>query len=456
MNNGLFKTKYYYKRTEIFLFIANEEELKAFNTFIESHNIIISSTITINKYQVKLFRYNNYHIAMTCPMSTGGRGASDVLHNVANEFPNLQYVVNIGCCATTSRKVKNEVVFADKVFDADLRKEKKNGTEYAIGENKHSTLSNRIKLNIELLSGKDYSLVLEPMISSSAVIKNKITKKQYVKAYPYASGIEMEGLAISDYALMRNIEWMVIKGTSDNGIRKKGGHNQKKATINAFDVFFKILNNKLLPLERVKVFVSGAVESDLEKNNHDLYLEVETNSYLLGESLLKNNYKIINGLGYGVGFGLVSSAYSYHRNDTSDPFSTFMEVFPFPRTKDVKKKESVRAFYQENRNNMINQCLLSLFVYGRNTDVNQYNGMIDEFNIAGGYYLPRIVLPTEGFISNRLYETAMDSLPKDIGDSLVVEIYRSIGNNKNNFSEQIKIAILLLGSLDNMFYGGKE
>ena len=438
--------KYLLNRTEVLLYVANKEETKAIKEKLTLMNVFINIDLVVGEQTVLFFKYHNYHVALLVGESIGGRACYNVISKVGKEFPNLQYVVNIGCCAKTLKKAGNQVIFAERVFDADLRKEEKDGTKYSISENKHTLLSNRINTNCEKLFGKDYKLIFGPIVASAAVVKSIKLKKRYYKTYPYAKAIEMEGIAISDYAIGRGIEWILIKGVSDNGVRKNGSEGQYNATANAFSVFMRLLEHSMLDLQRMKVFVGGAVK-DVDDSTA---LNIEDNCAALGNTLFKNDCKIINGLGAIVGNSLVAAAYVYRKNEDEVPFSSLIDLYPFPRTQDKNRKMNALSLYEKNRNVMINQCVVSLFIYGRDRKSDEYNGLANESDKAGAIGIPRIVVPTKAFLSQKLYQIIKDNFYDGIKDKEYITLFDSLEDKP--FNKQIEIVVSLLKQLDDVLY----
>lgn len=439
---------YILRRTEILVLIANDKEYEGFVECLRENNVQNEVKFIFQDFEIYAFKRNKYHICYVYINGTGPSNTTRTLELVANYFTNLKYIVNVGCCASACSSVKEEVIFADRMFDADARKEKGGKTKYAIFENKHYKFSNVIRTKLNNLKNRPYAIKYEPLIASSAVVKDAKTKKKYFDAYPYAAGIEMEGIAISNYALSRGIEWLVIKGTSDNGITKRGSKGQKKASKRSTDVFLKILDSNAFERTRTKLFVGGAVS---EKAGFKERQKVEKCCYKLASELLKENYKIISGLGRVVGTSMVSAVYAFKRDCGCETFDDYMEIFPFPRIVDKRKKSTVQQFYSMNRLNMIEQCVFSLFVFGRNTKNGEQNGLLEEFNIAGSLFIPRIAIPSEKYFSKFLYKTILATDNVGIKSDNYCKNYKILAD-ANDFESKIKIAINLLEVLDDYYY----
>ena len=219
---------YIYNRTEILIVVVNKDEKKGFLNYIDENHYQVGKTFEVDHINVTSMIVNGYHICFFYAFELGGVKMMEKLERVAKHFKNLKYVVNIGCCASKEKKAGDTVICAKKIYDADTRKEEIKTKYYGI-VNEHLHECNAIESFISGFKDENCKYLYKPMISSSAVVSKKRLKKKYFNTYPVAVGIEMEGLGISSYALAKNIEWLLIKGTSDNGVKKKGDDGQDKA-----------------------------------------------------------------------------------------------------------------------------------------------------------------------------------------------------------------------------------
>lgn len=436
MDVGELRRKYILKRTDVFIYVANKVEYESLKSFLQNNGICLDKYIVEAQTRLNFFKWGKYHIVTMVGNKTGPREASNKISEICPKFSNLSYIVNLGCCATRKDKVNADVIFATRIFDADLRKEKET-THFQIGENKNEKMTNIIFENISQLSDNNFTIIPGPLISSSALVTNKKIKNKFLGAYPYADGIEMEGLAISDYANKKEIDWIIIKGTSDNGIDKNGSKNQSEATYNACKVFFKLLNLNVLVTKRMKVFISGAL---LDKN----IVEEEKEIIKLGNRLLENRFKIINGLGYGVGPSLVAAVYNYMKKQGSNPFNYYMDLYPFPRIEE--KTDIINELYFKNRNKMIEQCIIAIYIYG---DKNK-GGVEEEFRIAGSHFIPRIAIPIKRYKSDELFERIKVNEYDTIQNEKYIRSYNSL--NSMNFSDKITTLLELIQLIDDYLF----
>lgn len=436
---GEIREMYILKRTEIIIYIANDEEKAAMESFLKGNNIV-PIQITKNNRIINLFKFMNYHFALLYSENIGPINANNMLNMIKPFFPNVQYIVNLGCCACAEKQLKNKTIIANCIFDADLRKEEKKLTKYRIGVQKNDFITNIIKNSSNILMSYKKNIIVGGLISSSAVVKGQETKEKYLKAYPYADGIEMEGLAISNFAIENNINWIIIKGTSDNGVIKNGGEGQFIASLRAINIFFLLIRHSKLPLKRVPVFIGGSFSDSLIEN--------ENNCKSLGKALLENNFKIINGLGLGVGTALIASVYEYKANTSSGFFTDYMEIFPFPRVHCTADKPLINDFYYSNRSHMAELSTIAIFIYGECKKGK--TGTEEEFNLCGSKNIVRLVIPDDKYMSKNLFDVSAKLL-ENIINCKIKKQYLEL-NKLDDFNKKIKKLISILKSIDTYFY----
>lgn len=436
---------YILKRTEILIVLANDKEAKGFNKALANEGIVIGKSIDIDGAMIFPFISNGYHMCYFVSNRIGS-GVRTALETVASKFQNLNYIVNLGCCATKKECVENDVIYAECIFDAELRKEEEVKTIYYCSVNRHLHSGNNIKIFLNGLDNKEYKIIYGPIISSSAVVKENETKTKYLEAYPTAEGIEMEGVNLSEYALAQKIEWILIKGTSDNCSNKKGGAGQEKVTTYASNLFFELIKNNVLKKMKPAIFIGGAVAPDYEFNHVEEYKNVEQQSYELGKAVYCKNFKIINGLGVCVGTSLVASAYDYCFGGSGNEIADCIETFPFPR----RIGKPVNELYRAHRKRMIDKSTIALFIFGDGTKKGKNNGMFDEYEEARACLLPRLVIPSKGYYSEELFnQWTYDAFgEKAIKECKKIKI-------SNSFRKNISIALKAINEMDLYFYSNK-
>ncbi len=444
MEINAYKLTYLFKRTEILIYLANNVEQNAFFDYFKEYSKRKIISINVDNTIVNFIKYGNYHLAVVLGNEVGSISAINVIEPIYKYFPNLLYIVNIGCCASMMDNInidgKQEVIFATTIFDADLRKELDNGIkEYKHTRNNSNCLTNIIK-NADLdLNLNNTKLTIGPIISSSAIVSSSSYKNNLYNNFPYAEALEMEGNAIATLSITKKIDWVILKGVSDNAKNKIGNNGQYTATQYASYVFFALLSKNILPLKRMPIFIGGALADTNTSEN--------ANIINLANALFKNNYKIINGYGLNVGNALISAAYRYTTFIDKVDIDSLIQIYPFPYT--LSDNELIKQSYNANRDLMIDKSLISLFIYGRNTKENEYNGLSDEYYISASHNLINLVIPSKGYYSEKLYQKRSATI-EAINNSKFKKIYDSLG--KDNYDVKINKIIQLLKIIDDTFY----
>ncbi|MGN7805778.1 SIR2 family protein [Ensifer sp. 22521] len=176
------------------------------------------------------------------------------------------------------------------------------------------------------------------------------------------------------------------------------------------------------------VFISGSA---------DLFdpwgrAKVDIFSHTLGSQLAKHGYRVVTGLGKGVGdavlSGVVDQVYRSSKNQLDDA----LLVRPFPQQIDAANRQAVWKRYREE---LIGQAGIAIFLLGNKSNGSGNviaDGMKEEFQIAAAEKLLIIAMGTSGHAA------------KEIFDQIAAnpEAYFS------ELSDQAKYTVLQLGTLD--------
>ncbi|HDK8875580.1 TPA: hypothetical protein PVD34_004851, partial [Escherichia coli] len=150
------------------------------------------------------------------------------------------------------------------------------------------------------------------------------------------------------------------------------------------------------------IFISGSAEKygDLERPKALDFI------HTLAYEIIKNNYRIVNGFGWGVGSSVINGALDaiYSRPDKLSEEQLI--VRPFPQT--VSKGKDIQELWEEYRQRMIPLGGIALFIFGNkqeeNNDIVNARGVFREFEIAVQHGLVPIPLPNTGYMSKYIFE----------------------------------------------------
>lgn len=124
-----------------------------------------------------------------------------------------------------------------------------------------------------------------------------------------------------------------------------------------------------------KVFISGSFssyEKEIENFSHEFSRSIST-------ELLKNDYRIINGIGRRFGTHLIGYANEYLAKSGIKDIGKHLIVTPF-----VGNKESSAIEKKKSREKVIDKCGSALFVFGEfdKNSIDKQSGVLEEFEIA--------------------------------------------------------------------------
>lgn len=189
-----------------------------------------------------------------------------------------------------------------------------------------------------------------------------------------------------------------------------------------------------------RIFISGAFssfETDIEEYSHNL-------SKNLTLQLLKNDYRIVNGIGRRFGTHLIGYANEHLVKMGVKDIEKYLMVRPFVGLGNKGADEKARM-----RKEIIGKCGAALFVFGE-TDgnaVHSKSGVWEEFEIANNQHKTIIPIAYPGMVSEEIWgkvkqnltqypylegklQQLMSDVPTDKLSQLVVHILDSVQVNK--------------------------
>ena len=152
-----------------------------------------------------------------------------------------------------------------------------------------------------------------------------------------------------------------------------------------------------------KVFISGAFssfESQIENFSHNFARSVS-------ESLLKEKYRIINGIGRRFGTHLIGYANSYLAKNGTQNIERHLIITPF-----VGNSASSQIEKKKARTEVIKQCNAAIFVFGEadGNSVDKTSGVWEEFEISKEQHKVIIPISYKGMISEKIWNTVNDNI----------------------------------------------
>ncbi|MFI3168132.1 MAG: hypothetical protein R3Y32_08475 [Bacillota bacterium] len=125
--------------------------------------------------------------------------------------------------------------------------------------------------------GAKYNVFFGDILSGAKLLDNIKKRDDYKNLYPEAIALEMEGASVAAICQFKKIEWLIIKGVSDYGMKKADNkeENTKLAMANVIHYVKQVFRGKMFDdqnelisynFEKLEYFVGTANLNKLEKN----------------------------------------------------------------------------------------------------------------------------------------------------------------------------------------------
>lgn len=174
--------------------------------------------------------------------------------------------------------------------------------------------------------------------------------------------------------------------------------NIKSLLIHDYSDITQILNEIEFRYNKQSVFVSGSAEI-YEPYSKEVALGFV---HKLSEILIKNDFRIVNGFGYGIGSSVINGALETIYSNPERFSETQITIKPFPQFKSGQRE--LDDLWQEYRHNMISKCGIAIFLFGNKNGGEIADGVLKEFNIAHERNLICIPIASTEYASRIIYE----------------------------------------------------
>ena len=212
------------------------------------------------------------------------------------------------------------------------------------------------------------------------------------------------------YCIMKRVQ-----DTGENSDYEKARQELQIEDLNRYGIFTCLVNdyNEITDIlstlvdryRRKTIFISGSAY------NYPGYSDESAQNFIhkLSFELLKGGYHIINGYGQGVGEFILNGVADYcltHNSKIND----FLTLMPFPQQSSLGI--DLNEFYKENRAQMVENCGISIFIFGNNEAKNIASGVMDEYELSKEHGLVCLPIEYTGGASKEIYDKAT----KEISD----------------------------------------
>lgn len=201
---------------------------------------------------------------------------------------------------------------------------------------------------------------------------------------------------------------------------------------------------------RSNIFISGAAKL------YDPRTEKEALSFVhkLSYSISSKGYKIVSGVGYGIGSAVINGATEFVFSTKYRHLDDALVLRPFPQVVTGTKSQEERNL--EYRNEMLKHAGIALFVFGNKDDekggTKISNGMIEEFEVAIKQGIIPLPIGATGFASEELWNKVLASPALYYpSNPELLEAITQVGNKSLNDEDLIFEILKAINILQNNY-----
>lgn len=217
--------------------------------------------------------------------------------------------------------------------------------------------------------------------------------------------------------------------------------------IDNYDEITSILKEIEVRYKKRTIFISGSAEVYVPYDRNDANGFVHN----LSKSIIENDYRIVNGFGWGIGSSIINGALEAIYNNPKRFSESQLILKPFPQFETGEKKLPI--LWEEYRQKMISQCGISIFLFGNKNeggDIIDAKGVLREFEISKQCNNICIPIGLTGYASKKILEIIFEN-PQDYyeqPDKILPDLEKlnSVGTSLN---EAIEIVNNILKQLKN-------
>lgn len=219
--------------------------------------------------------------------------------------------------------------------------------------------------------------------------------------------------------------------------------------IDDYDDITNVLSAIQKKVLRSNIFISGAAKVYDPRTEREALSFVHKLSYRISAK----GYKIVSGVGYGIGSAVINGATEYVFSTKYRHLDDALVLRPFPQVVTGTKSKDERNL--EYRQEMMKHAGLALFIFGNKDDGKGgwkiSNGMIEEFEVAIKQGVIPIPVGATGYASEELWKRVMAKPSLFPKNSDLMDALTQIGNSSLNDDELINQTLRAISILQNNF-----
>ena len=207
----------------------------------------------------------------------------------------------------------------------------------------------------------------------------------------------------------------------------------------------QILNEIENRYKKKTIFISGSAETYKPYSKNEAVGFVHS----LSKLIIKNDFKIVNGFGWGIGSSVINGALEAIYENPKKYSETQLILKPFPQFASGGKE--LPELWEDYRQNMIAKCGISIFVFGNKlegTDIENAKGVFREFEISSKNGNICIPIGITKYASKEIYSIMLNhrSDHPQIPDN-IFEAIKELNEDTKDFDDTLMILERLIKQL---------
>ena len=216
----------------------------------------------------------------------------------------------------------------------------------------------------------------------------------------------------------------------------------KSLLIDEYSDITKILKEIEYRYKKKTIFISGSAESyaPFEKNEAIGFI------HNLAKIAINNEFRIVNGFGWGVGSSIINGALEAINSNLVKFSESQLILKPYPQFATSGKPLDI--LWEEYRQKMISKCGISIFVFGNKKNykgkITEADGVIREFKISKDMGNICIPIGITSHATNRIYKIIKDNPEQFYEDP---DYFMEFINKLADSTTSLEIALEEIGKL---------
>lgn len=205
--------------------------------------------------------------------------------------------------------------------------------------------------------------------------------------------------------------------------------------VDDFNEIEEILQTLVDRYRRKTIFISGSAFNYCGYSDEDAHNFIHKLAY----ELSKNNYHIVNGYGKGVGEFILNGVAEYCLANNSK-IGNILTLMPFPQISSLGI--NLDELYKKNREQLIENCGIAIFLFGNKENENIASGVIEEFKLSQEKGLICLPIGYTGGAAKNIHDIILQDTNEEEKKAIELANYISDGSvdmSVNNIIKAIKM-----------------